>query len=314
MKKKNRFQTVPEVLLALAVICMAGVMSRMLPEQETAPVTDTIEMQKSEMIEGLTSVTEEIPVMEVHFLDVGQGDSTLIINGEHAMLIDAGDNDHGTAVQYYLQKMGITGLDYLVLTHNDADHIGGGDVVITKFDVETVFMTDYEKSNRTYRDVMSALDYKNLEWSTPEVGSVYSLGDAVFTILAPVEHYEDSNNNSIALLLEKGNMRFLFTGDAEEEAEADIVAYCAEAGLDISTDVYQAGHHGSSTSSTQVLMDEIVPAYAVISCGRDNSHGYPHAEIRKSFEERGIQVFRTDEQGSIVAVTDGENIIWRCNP
>ena len=310
MKKKNRFQTVPVILLAMAAICMAGVMTRVKPVQEAGTIADATEMQNTETVTGTASVMEEIPVMEVHFLDVGQGDSTLIINGEHAMLIDAGDNDHGTAVQYYLQKHGITGLDYLVLTHNDADHIGGGDVVITKFDVETVFMTDYEKSNRTYRDVMLPLDYKNLEWSTPEVGSVYSLGDASFTILAPIERYEDSNNNSIALLLEKGNTRFLFTGDAEEEAEADIVAYCAEAGLDISTDVYQAGHHGSSTSSTQEFLDLITPACAVVSCGRDNPYGYPHKETMESLEERGIQVFRTDEQGSIVAVTDGESIIF----
>lgn len=310
MKKKNRFQTVPAVLLALAAICVAGLMTRVKSGQKAGPITDTTEMQNAETVTGTVSAMEEIPVMEVHFLDVGQGDSTLIINGEHAMLIDAGDNDHGTAVQYYLQKHGITGLDYLVLTHNDADHIGGGDVIITKFDVETVFMSDYERSNRTYRDVMMALDYKNLEWHTPEVGSVYSLGDASFTILAPVERYEDSNNNSIALLLEKGNTRFLFTGDAEEEAEADMVAYCAEAGLDISVDVYQAGHHGSSTSSTQGLLDLITPVYAVISCGRDNPYGYPHKETMESLEERGIQVFRTDEQGSIVAVTDGESIIF----
>ena len=248
--------------------------------------------------------------LEVHFIDIGQGDCTLIMCGGHAMLIDAGDNDKGTTVQLYLKKRGIESLDYLVLTHPDADHIGGADVVLTKFDVDTVFMSYFEKDTKTYEDVVQALDYKNMTWQTPELGDSYALGDAFFTILAPNDLYEDANNASIAVLLQYGETKFLFTGDCEEEAETDIL----ENGMDIQADVYQVGHHGSRTASSQDFMDAVEPTYAVISCGEGNDYGHPHAEVLNRMRQMGIKVFRTDEQGSIVAVSDGKDISWNCAP
>ena len=248
--------------------------------------------------------------LEVHFIDIGQGDCTLIMCGGHAMLIDAGDNDKGTAVQLYLKKRGIERLDYFVMTHPDADHIGGADVVLTKFDVDTVFMSYFEKDTKTYEDVVQALDYKNMTWQTPEPGDSYALGDAFCTIVAPNDLYEDANNASIALLLQYGETKFLFTGDCEEEAENDIL----ENGMDIHADVYQAGHHGSRTASSQDFMDAVKPTYAVISCGEGNDYGHPHAEVLNRLRQMGIKVFRTDEQGSIVAVSDGKDISWNCAP
>jgi len=115
-------------------------------------------------------------VMEVHFLDVGQGDCTLIKSGDSYMLIDAGDNSKGTLIQNYLQKRGIKKLDYLVLTHPDADHIGGAPVIVTKFDIDTIWMSNYTKDNRTFDNVIQALKYKNYQYMTPAVGSTYQLG------------------------------------------------------------------------------------------------------------------------------------------
>lgn len=308
MKRRNRNRRKKNAVGTVVIAGMAlltAIFMAVLPQQESENLTVTTADKEGEISSS---------GMEVHFIDVGQSDSTLIISGGHAMLIDAGDNSQGTAIQLYLQKQGIDSLDYLVLTHTDADHIGGADVIITKFDVDMVFMGNYEKDNATYRDVIQALDEKGLSFSTPQAGSVYALGAADFTIIAPVGSYSDPNNSSIGLLLENGETRFLFTGDAEETAEADIVEYCAEAGVDITADVYQAGHHGSSTSSSQALLDAVMPSYAVISCGQDNSYGFPHAEVLNSFRERGIQVFRTDEQGSIIAASDGEHISWNCAP
>lgn len=247
---------------------------------------------------------------EVHFIDVGQGDATLIKCGGHAMLIDAGENDKGTAVQLYLQKQGVERLDYLVLTHPDSDHIGGADVIITKFPIDMVFMADYEKENQTYRDVLQALSDKGLKWSTPEVGAVYTLGAGKFTILAPNKSYNDPNNSSIALLFQNGDNSFLFTGDAEEEAEQDIL----QAALSVKTDVYKVGHHGSDTASCQEFLEAAAPAYAVISCGEGNSYGHPHAAVLNALRAMGVKVFRTDEQGSIIAASDGTEITWNCAP
>lgn len=248
--------------------------------------------------------------LEVHYIDVGQGSATLIKSGDHAMLIDAGDSDQGTKIQLYLTKQGVENLDYLVLTHPDADHIGGAPVIITKFGIGQLFLSNYEKDNKTTQKVRDAMQYKGLTASDCQVGDIYTLGNASFTILAPVKEYADSNNASIALMVQNGNNRFLFTGDCEAEAEADLIA----SGADLSADVYLAGHHGSDTASSQAFMDAVSPSYAVISCGEGNSYGHPHAEVLNRFRSMGIQVFRTDEQGSVIAESDGTGITWNCAP
>lgn len=249
--------------------------------------------------------------MEVHFLDVGQGDSTLIKAGTHAMLIDAGDNSEGTAVQSYLNSQGIEKLDYVIGTHPDADHIGGLDVVVYKFDCKKVFMPDVTSDTKTYDDVIQALKSKNQKAQAPKTGETYTLGDASFTVIAPVEDYGDETNNwSIGIVLQYGENRFLFTGDAEKEAEEDMLAK----GEDISADVYKASHHGSKTGSSDDFLDKVNPAYAVISCGEGNKYGHPSAQTLNNFRSRGIKTFRTDNQGTITAYSDGSNITWNTSP
>ncbi len=253
---------------------------------------------------------QEAAEMEVHFLDVGQGDCTLIKCGDAAMLIDTGDDSNGTKIQNYLNKQGIKKLDYLVLTHPDSDHIGAAPVIITKFEIDQVFVSNYEKDNKTYRKLIQALDDKRLKSITPKTGEFYSLGSAGFSILAPNKTYKDPNNSSIALLIRNGENTFLFTGDAEEKAEKDIL----KTNMDIKADVYKAGHHGSKSSSHEEFLEEISPDFAVISCGEGNSHGHPHAQTLNNLRAMGIKVFRTDEQGAIVAVSDGTQITWNCAP
>lgn len=248
--------------------------------------------------------------MEVHFIDVGQGDATLVKADGHYMLIDAGENDKGTAVQLYLQKQGVEKLDYLILTHTDSDHIGGADVIVTKFDIDTIFLGDYRKDNKTYEELLNAIGYKDMSYSIPTVGSEYQLGNATFTIVAPNKIYNDPNNSSIALLLENGEDSFLFTGDCEEEAEEDIL----ESGLAIDCDVYKLGHHGSRTASSKAFLEAITPTYGIISCAEGNSYGHPHAEPLNNLRTMGVQIFRTDEQGSIVAYSDGTDLAWNCAP
>lgn len=242
--------------------------------------------------------------MEVHFMDVGQGDATLITCGGHAMLIDTGDDTKGTAIQNYLQKQKITKLDYLVLTHPDADHIGGAPVIITKFDIGNVFVSNFEKDNKTYQKLIQSLDDKRIKALTPKVNSTYTLGTAGITILAPSGTYDNPNDASIALLLKNGSRSFLFTGDAGEDAEKDIL----KTGIDISADVYKVGHHGSKYSTSKDFFEAVDPFYAVISCGEGNSYGHPHAETLNTLRTSGVLVYRTDEAGTIVASTDGKSI------
>lgn len=280
-------------------------------EVETVEETAPEEEREAEEPAALSEASEEVSAnLQVHFIDVGQGDATLVISGEHAMLIDAGDDSKGTKVQLYLQNQGVERLDYLVLTHTDADHIGGADVIISKFAIGNVFIGDYPKDNNVYNDLMQALQAKGLSYSTPAVGENFALGDAFFTILAPNRTYSDPNNSSIALLLQNGQNRFLFTGDAEEQAEQDILAN----GINIDCDVFKAGHHGSKTANAKALLSAMSPAYAVISCEENNSYGHPHAEVLNNLRAMGVKVFRTDEQGSITATSDGNEITWNCAP
>lgn len=250
--------------------------------------------------------------LEVHFIDVGQGDATLIKCGSEAMLIDAGENDQGMLVQNYIKKQGVKSLDYLIVTHPDSDHCGGADVIITKYDIDTVIMPNYSKDTATYRDVIQALDYKKYPVTEPVVGDIYRLGDAKFTIIAPnkEDYGDEANNYSVGILLEHGDKKFVFTGDAEEEAEQDMI----ENEIDISADVLKAGHHGSRTSSMGEFIYAVHPEYAVISCGEDNEYGHPHAATLNTFRSLGIKVFRTDEQGSLIAVSDGSEITWNAAP
>lgn len=249
--------------------------------------------------------------LEVHYIDVGQGDATLIKCGSHAMLIDGGNNNKGTTVQLYLKKRGVESLDYIIGTHPDADHIGGLDVIVYKYNCDTVIMPDYEKDTKTYQELVDVIHDKNMKITYPVVGEQYALGEAKFTIIAPNSNSYGGNANdySVAILLEYGKNRFLFTGDAEEASEAEMLTN----GIDISADVYKVAHHGSRSASTQEFLNAVHPKYAVISCGEGNSYGHPHAEVLNRLRSMGVEVFRTDEQGSIIASSDGENITWNCS-
>ena len=249
--------------------------------------------------------------LEVHYIEVGQGDATLIKCGSHAMLIDGGNNNKGTTVQLYLKKQGVEFLDYVIGTHPDADHIGGLDVIVYKYNCDTVIMPDYEKDTKTYQELVDVIHDKNMKITYPVVGEQYALGEAKFTIIAPNSNSYGGNANdySVAILLEYGKNRFLFTGDAEETSEAEMLTN----GIDISADVYKVAHHGSCSASTQEFLNAVQPKYAVISCGEGNSYGHPHAEVLNRLRSMGVEVFRTDEQGSIIASSDGENITWNCS-
>lgn len=288
-----------------------------LPEIETAE-TEEIAGQTLAAVGGADTEANEAEdaqepeesELAVHFLDIGQGDATLIACDGEYMLIDAGDNDKGTAVQNYLTKQGVTKLKYVIGTHPDADHIGGLDVILYKFQCETVMMPDIVNDTATYRDVIDTMDTKGYQNTLPQVGDSYTLGSAEFMILGPEKIYGDTNNSSIVLRLTHGNNSFLFMGDAEEEAEKDIL----NGDIMVDADVLKVGHHGSRTATSNVFLQAVAPAYAVISCAEDNSYGHPHAETLNNLRSMGVQVFRTDEQGTVVVTSDGQEMVWNCAP
>ncbi len=316
---KKKFKQNIQIIGVILALCFIFAGAFFLIHGESPDVGDVfnrdlvgqkIEDSAGNVAEGTVNTTIVSGTLEVHYIDVGQGDATLIRCGDNAMLIDAGENDKGTKVQAYLKSQGITRLDYVIGTHPDSDHIGGLDVVIYKFECGNVFMPDKVSDSNTYADVLSAVNAKSYKLTVPPIGQKFKLGEAEFTIISPVKAYRDNNNCSLSLILQYGNKRFLFTGDAEEEAERE----CVKSDMNIDCDVYKVGHHGSKTSSGDELLNAASPAYAVISCGAYNEYGHPHSQTMNNLRSRGVKVFRTDEQGTIVATTDGNDIKWNCSP
>lgn len=247
--------------------------------------------------------------LSVHYIDVGQGDSELIIapDGE-AMLIDAGTSESKTYLTEYLRRCKITEIKYFVLTHPHSDHIGGASAILDAFEVKNVIMPDAISTTSTYKKVLEKIDAEGCGFITAEPnGEKYSLGTAEFKILGPVKDYTDNlNNQSAVIRLDYGQTSFLFTGDAESQSEADMLNRFPASYF--KADVLKLGHHGSSTSTSGDWLSAVSPAYAIISCGKDNDYGHPHSEILNLLKKNNIAFFRTDRSGSIVIVSDGEAV------
>ncbi len=246
-------------------------------------------------------------VIEMHVIDVGQGDSILIKSDDCALLIDAGPNSSQERLVSYLKSEGISRLDCLVLTHPHEDHIGGADYVIRNFEIDSLLMPDCSANSKAFENLLDAIEEKSLSISIPERGDKFILDEINFTVLAPGEgEYKETNDYSIVLRAEYGDTAFMLTGDAEELSENEILDYFGSAFLDC--DVLKAGHHGSSTSNSKAFVRALSPKYAAISCELDNSYGHPHREVRSLFEEEGIEYFRTDYDSDIVFVSDGKEV------
>ena len=270
---------------------------------------------------GTESKPEAKALLTIHFLDVGQGSSALIESDGHYMLIDGGGRDASSFTVSYLAQLGIEKLDYMVATHFDEDHIAGLIGVFHKFAVGTVLEPAYKTETGIYTSFKEAEKQRGAEVVIPEPGAEYTLGDAEFTVLAPKKPENDAsdevltdgsmqNNQSICILLKNGDNKVLFTGDAEKEEEQ----YLVESGRDIRADVYVIGHHGSSTSSSELLLDAVKPEYGVISCGTGNDYGHPTQEVLDRLWDKDVSVFRTDEQGNIIMTSDGKKITWSTSP
>lgn len=250
--------------------------------------------------------------LEVHYIDVGQGDSIFIRQGDQSMLIDAGNNNKGTTVWSYLLHQNVDHLMYAIGTHPDADHIGGMDVVLYKIDCDTVMLPACASDTKTYDELIRTIGQREQQVVTPKQGEIYSLGKAQFQILTDTDkdYGDNTNDYSLAFRLIFGDTSFLFTGDAEKEAEQDMLA----SGLTLQSDVYKAAHHGADTANTEDFLTAVHPTYCVISCGEGNSYGHPRAGVLNQLRAMGVKVFRTDEQGTIVATSDGSTITWNTSP
>jgi competence protein ComEC len=242
---------------------------------------------------------------KLHFIDVGQADCILLQQGNNFMLVDAGNNEDSKTIKDYLDKQGVKELKYFVGTHKDEDHIGSADYIIDTYKVSKVYFPKQTATTKTFKDFVTSVKNKGLSLTAPVVGESFKLGDAVVTILAPnSDTYEDANDYSIVLKVQFGENKFLLTGDAEAVSEMEMV----KKGLDLKADLLKVGHHGSNSSTSLNFLKAVSPKYAVISVGKDNSYGHPTQSTLDRLKGAAVKIYRTDEKGNIVAVSDGKNI------
>lgn len=241
----------------------------------------------------------------VHFLDVGQGDSALLISGSDAVLIDAGTPQAAETVVDYLRAQGVTRLRAVIATHPHADHIGGMAEVITAFPIDSFYSPSRQATTQVYAEMIDALETQGVAITVPAPGDTLTLaGGASLQFLSPAkdaDYGSDANDYSIVTMASFADRRILLMGDAETPVEEQLV----KSNVDLSCDVLKAGHHGSRSSSSPAFLARTGAKTAIISCARDNDYGHPHPETIEDLQKAGFtSIRRTYEEGAIVLSFD----------
>lgn len=245
--------------------------------------------------------------LEVHFIDVGQGDCSLIVSGDTAILIDTGEKENGEKVCEYIKNLGIPDIDCFLLTHPHSDHMGAASYIIDNMDVKQIIIPkvsdDMTPTTKFYERFLKSVQNKNLTLTQAKPGITIEVGEGELEIISPVKDYNDLNNYSAAAELTYGNEKFLFTGDIEKKAEKDIIK---EGGFE-DIDVLKVAHHGSNSSSCKDFLKIAKPEYAVIMCD-GVSYNHPHDEAVERIKEYTDKIYRTDMDGNVVFRVDKEGL------
>lgn len=300
MNKNNKSSVVGSIITVLVLIVMAivGANSDGLYSSQAQNVEhlDNLQNVSVHTGAGVISKIQNDGNLRVYCLDVGQGDSILVVNDNKTMLIDASTNQMGSKVVQYLNELGITRIDYLIGTHPHEDHIGGLDDVIKNFDIGKIYMPKKQANTKTFEDVLNAVKSKNLKISSPTIGEKFNVGNAQCEVMYVSNDAENTNNCSIVIQMDFEGVKYLFTGDMESDAES------TRNWNEI--DILKVGHHGSKTSSSKKFLNQTKPKVALISCGEGNDYGHPHDAALKRLEAAGAKIYRTDELETIMVLQE----------
>lgn len=250
--------------------------------------------------------------LQIHFIDVGQGDSILLTTKDKSLLIDSGPKEARKSLISYLKDRNIKNIDYIILTHPHEDHMGGMAKIISTFNVGKIYSPKITSNSKNYEDFINAVKEKNLKINVIKPGeSSINLKDNIsITFFSPEENYNDKsileniNNYSPIIKITYLNNSIILTGDAEKEIEEKVI----EKNYSLKADILKVGHHGSSTSTTEDFLNKVNPKIAIISVGKYNEYGHPAKETLDKLKKKNILIYRTDLDGNIVLELDGNKI------
>lgn len=299
MKKKNKSITSLILFIGLLVYLFTSSSFRTSISNVKANI-DNIPNKRDET----KKVVSNSDTLKVYITDVGQADSILIRDGNYNALIDAGNNSDGERLVKYYKELGITNFKYVFASHPHEDHIGGMDDIINNFDIENFYMPDKLSTTKTFEDMLDALERKNLKYIVPKVNDKLSLNNSNIDVIYVGSDVTDINDSSIVLKLNYFSNSFLFTGDLGSNKEKEIL----NSGANIKADVLKVGHHGSSYSTASSFLDKVNPSFAAISVGKDNIYKHPASSTLEKLNKRGIKVYRTDLDGTILFESNGKDI------
>ncbi len=250
--------------------------------------------------------------VDIYIFDVGQADCTLIRSENGDILIDAGDTDTEEEIVNMILGAGVTELEYVIFTHPDSDHIGGADEVIEGIPVNNVILPELHESDipttKVYENMIAAIEEReSIQVIAAVSGAEYTVGELKMKLLAPnSDNYSNINDYSVAARFDFGATSFLFTGDALEKSEGEMLA--AYPASELKCTFFQAGHHGAANANTPDFIKAVAPEIVAVSCGKDNKYGHPTAEALAAYASVGATVYRTDELGTIVFTSDGVTV------
>lgn len=234
--------------------------------------------------------------LELHFIDVGQGDAVLILCDGHAMLIDGGTPKNSNRIYTYLQKHHVDHLDYIIATHPHDDHVGGLAGALNAATAEQAFCCVTQAEGRAFESFLKYLNRQGIVLAVPSPGDQFRLGSASFTFLGPLRESANMNDNSLIVRLTYGDYHALFVGDAEVGEEADLIA----SGAVLKSNLLKVGHHGSANATSEAFAAAVQPELSVISCGKNNEYGHPAEQTMARLRSVDSEILRTDQLGDIV--------------